>query len=304
MPRQLLNEKYRPTNFDEYVFQNEETKRKIMKWVNEKEIPNILLSGKQGCGKSTCWKILVNEMDLDPNDVKIINASIQNKIDDIRELYDWVKRSSFSSFKVVILEEMNRFRDDAAKALLDLTETYSDTVRFIGTTNYTESIIPPLLSRFQHIHFDEMNEDAIVEHIADILDAENITFNDENDVLSHIDLYGSDLRKIINSIDEHTDENNVLWPVSSSSTMGVDAEEWLALWKSKGDLDIDAALRISKSVDQSNFEHFYQIMYENHHKFPDAASGIVLVSKYLDRAYRCASQPLHLDACLYEVFVL
>ena len=302
--KKLLVEKYRPSSLEGYVFNNPETERKVKKWVKEKEIPNMLLSGSAGCGKSTLARILVNEMGIQESDVYRVNASLENGIGFIRErLEPWCKKASFSSFKVVILEESDFLTNSAQFSLRDIVEAYSDTVRWIFTCNYPEKIIPALHSRLQNIHIDSHGEDGVINLILDIIESEDITVNDEEDVLSHIDAYIPDIRKIINSIDEHTDGDNVLHKLSGAVDKGVDAEGWVSLW-SKDEIDVQAAVSLSESIDQNNYEMFYETMYMNSHKFPDEAAGLVLLSQYLDRAQRSANQRLHLKALIYHIFVV
>lgn len=304
MARQLLIEKYRSKNIAEYLFQDSEVERKVMKWIEEQEIPNILLSGSAGTGKTTLSKVLVKELDIDSSDVLYANASLDSGIGFIRETIEpWLKRASFSTVKVVQFEEADRLSKDAQQALRNLIEEYQN-VRWIFTCNYPKQIIEPIHSRLQHIQLDSLNEEGILDHIADIIDAEGLTFEEEDDVLSHITSYSPDMRKIINSIDEHTDLEKRIHPVTKTSSGG-DVEKWEEIWASSGtSLDLDAAMSLVGMIDQSNFDWFYEVMYENHRKFPNTAEGIVLVSKYLDRAQTQANQPLHLHACLYEIFVL
>lgn len=302
--KQLLVEKYRPKTIDGYVFNNEDTKRKVSKWVKEQEIPNVLLSGSAGTGKSTLARILVNELGIQDSDVLKFNGSSENGIGFVREVLEpFCKRAAFSNFKIIIGEEIDQLTKSAALSLRDITEAYSDRVRWIFTCNHPEKIHPALLSRFQHIHINEHDEEGIVNLILDIIEAEGIIVEDEDVLFSHIDAYAHDIRKIINSIDEYTDEDNILHKLSEAVS-GVDMDEWVSLWQSDKTLDIDAAMAFTGAIDLNNFESFYEIMYNNSHKFPNEERGIVLLSKYLDRALRAANQSLHLKAFLIEAFLM
>lgn len=104
--RKLIVEKYRPTSLETYVFQNKETEKLVRKWVDEKEFPNVMLSGSSGTGKSTLVRILSTLEGIDQADVKRVNGSSTNGIGFIRdELEPWLKRSSYGKFKVVVVEE-------------------------------------------------------------------------------------------------------------------------------------------------------------------------------------------------------
>lgn len=301
--KKLLVEKYRPSSLEGYVFNDPSTERKVKKWVKEKEIPNILLSGSAGTGKSTLARVLVNEMGVQESDVYRVNASLENGIGFIREkLEPWCRKASFSDFKVVVLEEADRISAQAQDSLKEITESFSNRVRWIMTCNTPERIVPALHSRFQNIHITEHTEEGILNLILDIVEAEEIVINDENDLLSHIDAYSPDIRKIINSIDEHTDENNTLHKATGGS-VGVDIGEWVSAWAKK-EIDVQALISLSEGVDQNNFEMFYETMYENSSKFPDEGAGLVLLSQYLDRAQKAANQRLHLKALIYHMFVV
>lgn len=301
--KQFLVEKYRPSNLDGYIFQSDENERKIRKWIESKDVPNLLITGGPGCGKSTLSRIIVNELDVDPSDVKYVNASVESGIGFIREeLTPWLKKASFGDVKIVQLEEADRLSIDAQKALRQISEDYSDRVRFIATANYPKKIDPAIHSRFQRLEMEDMNQDALINFVVDIMEKEQIHIKHENDLLEIIDRFSPDVRKIINTIDECTDSDNVLHRMSDLDSGG-DIEQWSNYWETVDTVSVDDLLQMTPMVDGGNFEFFYETMYSNHDKLPDTPTGIILISKYLDRAYRCANQKLHLEACIYHIFL-
>ena len=82
--KELWTEAYRPATVDGYVFRDKEQKEQIETWIAAKTIPHLLFSGPAGTGKTTLAKILINGCDVDPFDVKEINASRDNGVDYIR----------------------------------------------------------------------------------------------------------------------------------------------------------------------------------------------------------------------------
>lgn len=300
-PKQLLVEKYRPSTLDGYVFQNKKTEEQIRKWVKDGEIPNLLLYGSPGCGKSTLARILINELDIEPNDVKRVNASLQNGISFIREeLEPWLKKISFGKFKIVLLEEADRITAAGQDSLRDITELYSDNVRFIMTANHSGRISSALHSRFQHIEMGDVNLDGILDLVCTIIDGEKITFDSDAVVMEHINAYAPDIRKIINSIDGNTDENGVLSSPSVSESLK-DTQEWIDYFHSGKKFSLNELLSLTEGIDGNNFELYFETMYNNLDAFEEKGSTLVLISNYLDRAYRVSNQRLNLDALLYHI---
>lgn len=300
--RKLLVEKYRPTTLDTYVFQNKETESLIRKWVKDGEWPNVLLSGTAGTGKSTISRILIGLDGINQGDVKRINGSITNGIDFIRnELEPWLTRAPLGKFKVVEISEADRLTPNAQDALREVTEAFSDDVRFIMTCNHPKRLSEALLSRFEsgHIQMSEINKDGIIDLCLDIIEAEGINVVDADDFMGHIDTYAPDIRRVINSIDKHT-VDGVLQPLSHvSNSVGIDS--WINAWDAE-ELEWHKLLELTDGIDATNYDEYFTIMYNNHRHFPDIASGLIHLAEYLYRCSFVANHRLLLDACLYHIF--
>lgn len=302
----LLVERHRPVSVDDYVFPDEKTKEKVMKWLKAGEVPHILLAGLQGVGKTSLANVIINELGVYESDVKRINASTLKTADIENELIPWMKKAAFGKMKIVLLDEADRIDPNhGQKILRNVIEAFSDHVRFIATCNYKNKITPPLHSRFQMVEINSMDEEGVIEYIVRVIEKENLTFCEDNDVFSHIDAYSPDIRKILNSIDEHTSSDGVISPLISKAG-SEDIDQWEAIWSDKdfSEEHVAAAMELVPLIDESNFEEFYEVMYKNSYQFPDENNAIVLLSQYLERAMRCANQPLHLKAFLIQTFFI
>lgn len=303
--KKLLVDTHRPTTIDDYVFQSESNERKIKKWIKDQSIPNVLMEGTPGTGKTTMSRILVSELGIQDMDVLSLNASLM-KMEDIRErVVPFLSKSSFSPFKIVQLEEADRMTFAQQKSLLSIIEDSSERTRWILTCNYVSKIDPALISRFEagYLTMEAMNEEGILNYVIDVIEKEGITINDDEDLLSHIDAYGSDIRKIIMSIEGNVDEDNTLHKLESKSASS-DASEFESIFvEGNAKEKLEELLSLTEHVDANNFEWFYTVMYENTDNFDDVGSAVIILAEYLDRALKSANQRLTLDACLYRLFL-
>ena len=143
----LWVERYRPQDLSTYVG-NEHLKTKVERFLDDGNIPHLLLYGRAGGGKTTLAKIIVNNTECD---YLYINASDERNIDLVRDkLKTFASSVGFKPMKVVILVEADYLNVNSAQtALRYLMETFSAHCRFILTCNYVEKIIDPIQSRCQ-----------------------------------------------------------------------------------------------------------------------------------------------------------
>jgi replication factor C small subunit len=191
----LWVEKYRPQTLAEYVG-NETVKETIQQYLDNNDIPHLLLHGKAGTGKTTLAKLIVNTIKCDH---MIINASDENNVDTVRnKVKNFASSMGFAGFKIIILDEFDYMTPNAQAILRNLMETFSKHCRFILTCNYHEKIIDPIKSRCQTFSITPPTKKDVAVQVTKILDAENIKYELKN-VADIISSYYPDIRRILNT---------------------------------------------------------------------------------------------------------
>ena len=193
----LWVEKYRPQDLSTYVG-NEALKTKVERFLDDGNVPHLLLYGRAGGGKTTLAKIIVNHVDCD---YLYINASDERNIDLVRDkLKTFASSVGFKPMKVVILDEADYLNVNSAQpALRNLMETFSAHCRFILTCNYVEKIIDPIQSRCQTYKIVPPSKKEVAVHSKIILEKENISF-DLDDLALVVTAGYPDMRKVINEL--------------------------------------------------------------------------------------------------------
>jgi len=193
----LWVERYRPKDLSTYVG-NEHLKIKVQRFLDDGNVPHLLLYGRAGGGKTTLAKIIINSVECD---YLYINASDERNIDLVRDkLKAFASSIGFKPMKIVILDEADYLNVNSAQpALRNLMETFSQHCRFILTCNYVEKIIEPIRSRCQAHKIIPPSKKEVAVHARKILELENIDHN-LDDLALVVTAGYPDLRKIINDL--------------------------------------------------------------------------------------------------------
>jgi len=195
MSHSLWVEKYRPKDLSTYIG-NEHLKSKVGVYLESEDVPHLLLYGRAGTGKTTLAKIITNNIDCD---MMYINASDENKVDDVRnKIKTFASSVGFKSLKVIILDECDYLTPNAQAALRNLMETFSKHCRFILTCNYVERIIDPIQSRCQSFKVVPPKRVDVARHLVHILEDEKVKY-ELDDIRLITDTSYPDIRRVINS---------------------------------------------------------------------------------------------------------
>jgi DNA polymerase III delta prime subunit len=203
----LFVEKYRPSKVQDCILP-ENTKSTFQEYVNRKEIPNLLLVGGAGTGKTTIAKALCNEVGCD---YLFINASDENGIDTLRtKISNYASSVSLSGGrKVVILDEFDAATRNFQDAFRNFLEKYSSNCTFILTCNYANKIIEPIHSRCAVVNFtiNKIEKKKLIiqffKRVCTILEAEGIEF-DKEVVATFVNKWYPDNRRILNEIQRYS----------------------------------------------------------------------------------------------------
>ena len=202
----LWVEKYRPSTIEECILPDE-IKKTFQEYVNKGEIPNLLLSGGPGVGKTTVAKALCNEVGCD---YLVINGSDENGIDVLRnKIKNYASSMSFSGGrKVIIIDEADYLVANSTQpALRGAIEEFSTNCSFIFTCNYKNRLIGPIHSRCTVIDFKVKNKQEMAlkffKTVETILKTENIQY--KKDVVAKlITNHFPDNRRIINELQRYS----------------------------------------------------------------------------------------------------
>ena len=301
----LWCERYRPKKIEDCILP-EAQKKPFQEYVNRKEIPNIILSGSAGVGKTTVARAMCEEIEAD---YILINGSDESGIDTLR-----VKIKGFASSvslmggrKVVIIDEADYLSPAAQAAFRGVIEEFSSNCSFIFTCNFKNRIIQPLHSRCAVIDFKLVNGQkakmaaAFMKRVEYILKNENVEY-DQKVVAELITKFFPDYRRVLNELQRYG--------VSGKVDVGILANvsdnklnELVSYIKEKNFREV------RKWVAQNADNDTHRIMRDFYDKAYDILKpesiplAVVLLGKYQYQAAFVADQEINLMAFMTELMV-
>jgi len=304
----LWVEKYRPKTIEECILPKD-TKDTFQSFVNQGEIPNLLLCGTAGVGKTTVAKALCNELGVD---YYVINGSDEGRfLDTVRnhakQFASTVSLTSTAKHKVIIIDEADNTTHDVQLLLRASIEEFAGNCRFIFTCNYKNKIIAPLHSRCSVVDFGIGKKEKqgiagqLFNRIRTILAEENVQY-DPKVVSEAILKFFPDFRRTLNELQRYSVGGTIdtgllanLAEVRMESLMDAlknkefgTARKWV-----NANLDNDPNV-ILRSI----YENLYHVLEPSF--IPQA---VLIISKYQYQSAFVADQEINLLAALTEIMV-
>ena len=304
----LWVEKYRPKTIEECILPDN-IKKTFVDFLDKGEVPNLLLSGPAGCGKTTVAKALCSQLGVD---VYVINGSDEGRfLDTVRNnaknFASTVSLSSEAKHKVIIIDEADNTTPDVQLLLRASIEEFSGNCRFIFTCNYKNKIIEPLHSRCAVVEFSvnakqkPILQAEFFKRLLSIVDGERIE-SDKNVLIQLINKHFPDWRRILNECQRYSVGGKIDSGILAHFS-DVKVNDLVKNLKTKNfpevrkwcvnNLDNDPAVLLRR---------IYDVLYDS--LVPSSIPPAVLtLAKYQYQIAFVADQEINLLACLTEIMV-
>lgn len=314
-PREFIwAQKYRPQTVKDMILPKN-IKNKILRTIKKKEIPNYILVGVQGSGKTTAAKAIAHDLG---SEVLFINASLENGIDLIRnKITTFISTMSLADApKVVILDEADHLTTNAQASLRSLIEQYSKNARFILTANYASKIIAPLHSRCEVIDFgslinnEETKKEMFVEiynRVLKIFELEGVKFDTKDPkeaqvIFEVIKKEYPDIRSVLKILQSYT-TGGELDAGNSVDSYNHLLNEIVELIKEAKYTEIRKWLGTHTDIDSITLmRHLYDTLYD---QLADQSKPelVLILAKYMYQDAFVVDKVINTMACITEIFL-
>jgi DNA polymerase III delta prime subunit len=299
-------EKYRPRTVEETILPAN-LKAAFQQFVDQKNIPNLILTGGPGVGKTTIAKAMLEELDCD---YIVINGSLNGNIDTLRnEIMNFASSVSLmGGRKYVILDEADYLNANSTQpALRNFMEEFSRNCGFILTCNFLNRLIEPLRSRGSVIHFKIAKSDRpklakqFFERVKTILEAENVKY-EPSVVAQVIGKHFPDWRRVLNELQTYAATGAIDSGILAN-LQEVSLKELVGHMKEKNFSEVRKWIGTNSDADQTLV---YRNFYDNAVEYfkPGSIPQLVLsLGKYQYQAAFCADPEINLASCMVEIMV-
>ena len=303
MEQFLWTEKYRPQTVGDCILP-ERLKVPFQEYVNQKQIPNLLLTGGAGVGKTTIAKAMCNEIGAD---YMVINGSDESGIEVFRtKIKNFASSMSFSGGrKVIIIDEADYLNANSTQpALRNAIEEFASNCSFIFTCNFKNRIIDPLHSRCAVIDFNLKGEERqktateFLKRILSVLDSEKVEY-DKKVIAELVMKHFPDFRRVINELQRYSQLGKI--DVGILSQIGDFSITQIVKHLKEKDF---AAIRKWAATTDIEPSTFYRKLYDNLYEIlkPSSIPQIVIIlADYQYKQAFVADQEINLVACLTQI---
>lgn len=302
----LWCQKYRPKTVSECILP-ERLKTVFQEFVNSGNIPNLLLTGTAGVGKTTVAIAMCEELDLD---YLFINSSDERGIDTLRnKIKGYASTFSFEGKrKVIILDEADYITPEAQAALRGAIEEFSNNCTFIFTCNFKARLIDAIHSRCSVIDFALHTDEkpkmaaAFFSRLSEILKTENVSF-DKAALIEIIKKFFPDYRRTLNELQRFAKNGNIDAGVIAQISLVKSINELVRYLKEKNFGEMRKWVVVNSDIDTARiFRKIYDGLYE-YMKPESIPQAVVILAKYQYQSVFVADQEINLVACLTEIMV-
>ena len=305
MEHLLWTEKWRPQTINDCVLPDR-LKKPFQEYVNQKNIPNLLLTGGPGIGKTTVAKAMCQEIGCD---FLVINGSDESGIDTFRvKIKNYASSMSLAGGrKVIIIDEADYLNPNSTQpALRNAIEEFASNCSFIFTCNYKSRIIEPLHSRCAVIDFSLKNGEkasiakSFYKRIQSILQSEKVDYDDKV-IAELIKKYFPDFRRVLNELQRYSQfgkiDTGILAQIGNVSIAEIvkhlKEKDFAAIrkWVATGDYDANTVFR-------QVYDALYDVM-----KPASIPQAVLILADYQYKQAFVADGEINLVACLTELMV-